>query len=674
MGNQKTTPHIQTLQNYAVLLLKETGAFTYHSFNVTRAFLPLTRLLASDEDISTDELSDILDKIFQTLYRHPVTRHGKSVTKFLRDKCVIPNENTTEKLIRYVVEQVILRSPVQVPEVIVNEFWTFFDELFSEPELKGLVELNLDIFRIILRCYEPLIVEIINILKETKRLNQSILKDLVKRVRIIRSDLVIIRRQIRALRYIKPFFQTDPKDFKTQARIVADMVSEFGPFFIKLAQVAAANADFLPEEIAKELLVFQEDVPPMSPAEVFAAFEECFGKKPHECYFDFDVNAPLKSGSIGSVYRAKKPVIKNGREVLVPVIIKIGRHGLDREFLMGKTVLGVAIISSHYWAPHSKLAPFLEAMQQQADEFVKGFQRELNFKQEAENQKRFAERSRKSHLWSVPDVHVATERIIEMEDIENASNISQAINRVPERARARTARQMASRFLYTILTHILVHQEFHGDLHPGNVLIRPDGEMFFIDWGNCVDLKGKWKPLWDYLFGALSADVELLATALINISSDPEHNRKREAEIRQTLAQTLEKKNIAPLTRNFLIQLRFEGMDGLHRRLQVVLHLMSNTQHLGLVVQSEYLHLCRSIAAIVGTYAQLYKGMPRFQMPVDFIMTLTQFPAALLLDRIADKRSAHYIRILHRLSFLPLFKKSPAPQYIRGMQRAAIAK
>ena len=304
MGTQKTTPHIQSLQNYAILLLKETGSFTYHSFNVTRAFLPLTRLLASDEDITVEQLSGILDKIFASLYLHPVTRHSRSVTKFLRDKNVIPNEHTTEKLIRYVVEQVILRSPVQVPEVIVNEFWIFFGELFSEPDLKGLVELNLDIFRIILRCYEPLIVDIINILKETKRLNQSIAQDLVKRVAVIRSDLVIIRRQIRALRYIKPFFATDPKDFKTQAKIVSDMVREFGPFFIKLAQVAAANADFLPEEIAKELVVFQEDVPPMSPAEVFSAFEECFGKKPYECYFDFDVNAPLKSGSIGSVYLA----------------------------------------------------------------------------------------------------------------------------------------------------------------------------------------------------------------------------------------------------------------------------------------------------------------------------------------------------------------------------------
>ena len=33
-------------------------------------------------------------------------------------------------------------------------------------------------------------------------------------------------------------FQADPKDFAAQAKIVAQMVREFGPFFIKMAQVA----------------------------------------------------------------------------------------------------------------------------------------------------------------------------------------------------------------------------------------------------------------------------------------------------------------------------------------------------------------------------------------------------------------------------------------------------
>ncbi len=663
MGTKTKRSHIQLLQDQIGHFLKETGSYTYHSFNVTRTFFPLAKLLANRDNVTVEQLSAVIDKIFEALYAHPITRQGKTITRFLRNKNIIPNEKSTEKLIRYVIEQIILRSPVKVPEIVVNEFWAFFDDLFSEPELKGLVELNLDIIRMILRCYEPLMVEIINLLKETKRMNKSLLQDLRKRLGVIRGDLAIIRRQIRALRYIKPFFQADPKDFKTQAQIVAKMVREFGPFFIKMAQVAAANSDFLPEEIAQELLVFQEDVPPMPAAEVISAFEECFGKKPYECYFEFDIEKPLKSGSIGSVYLAKKPILQNGREILVPVIIKICRSGLDREFLMGRTVLGVAIISSHYWAPHSKLAPFLEALQQQADEFVKGFQREINFEQEAANQKRFEERSKESLIWNVPKVYFASKRIIEMEYIENAVNIAKVLNYVPDKKRTQYARHIASRFLYTILLHALVYREFHGDLHPGNVLFNSNGEMYFVDWGNCVDLEGKWKPLWDYISGAMLADVELLTAALIKISSNPEQNQKRYEEIKSTLERTLNKKNITPLTRNFIFQLKREGLQGIHRRLQVVLQLMSNTQHLGLVVKSEYLHLSRSIGAIIGTYLQLYKDIPKFYLFFDSIKTLTQFPVSLVLDRVADNRSPQYIQLLHRIPLLPNLIK-PAPKYL----------
>jgi len=664
MGRRKAFSHLQVLQDHLFLIIKETGSYTYHSFNVTRAMIPLIRTLASDTALTVEELDKALDQLFDSLYLHPLTRHSRSVTRYMRRTNLMPNEKTTEKLIRYVVDQITLRSPIEVPEVVVQEFWAFFDELFSEPELKGLVELNLDVCRIVLRCYQPLLVEIVNLLKDTKRKNKAFFKDIGQRVQVIRGDLKIIRRQIRAIRYIKPFFQTDPKDFASQAEIIAKMVREFGPFFIKMAQVAAANADFLPDEIARELLVFQEDVQPMTAAEVYAAFEECYGKKPHECYFDFDVAAPIKSGSIGSVYLAKKPVVENGQEFLKPVIVKIARKGLDREFLLGKTVLSIAIISTHYWAPHSKLAPFLEAMQQQAEEFAKGFQQELDFEREAKNQQRFAERSRNSMFWNVPEIFSCTKRIIEMEYIESAGSIHQVINAVPEKHRPKLARQTASRFLYTLLYHVFVYQEFHGDLHPGNVLINTQGEMFFIDWGNCVDLQGKWKPLWDYAAGALFADVDLLATALINISSDPERNQRRKSEIKCILSQTLQKKNVNPLTpRNFLFQLYAEGADGLHRRLQVVLHLMSNTQHLGLVVKNEYLHLSRSMAALAGTYLHLYSGLPRMILVFDLVKTVAKFPPALMVDRMVDKRTANYLRLFQKLNALPMFRKA-APRHL----------
>ena len=161
------------------------------------------------------------------------------------------------------------------------------------------------------------------------------------------------------------------------------MVREFGPFFIKMAQVAAATADFLPDEIARELKVFQEDAPPMSADEARQAIIDSFGQAPEERYFGFDAARPLKSGSIGSVYLARMPMTVDGIERLVPVIVKVGRHNLDREFLMGKTSIGLMLLSSQYWAPHGKLTPFLKAMTTQIDGFIEGFRAELQFERDA---------------------------------------------------------------------------------------------------------------------------------------------------------------------------------------------------------------------------------------------------------------------------------------------------
>ncbi|MGH8630539.1 MAG: AarF/UbiB family protein, partial [Burkholderiales bacterium] len=567
-------------------LLRELGALTTSTYKASKGFVPLVRLLASEQDVTREELTAVVDKAFAGLYRHPLLRQTERLTAYLRSKRLIPNEQSTEELIRFVVEQITARSPVPVPEALVQEFWQFFNELFSSPDLKGLGELTLDMVRLVIRTYEPQLVEIVNLLKAGRRFNQWQLQEILRRAAMIRNDAIIVRRQIRAIRYIKPFFQADPRDFKGQAQIVAAMVGEFGPFFIKMAQAAAASADFLPEEIARELAVFHEDVPAMSEDEVNAAFFECYGKPAHKLFMEFDPAKPVKSGSIGSVYFAKKPFMEDGREVLRPVVIKVGRHNIDREFVIGKLVLGLAIMSSQYWAPHTKLAPFLRAMQEQVDEFVAGFVEELDFEKEALNHQRFYERSLKSTMWRVPAIYHHTRRIIEMEYLADASGLTRALQRMPRLERRRFQREVSERLLYTILYHVIVHGEMHGDLHPGNIMIGSDGALHLIDWGNVVPLDGKWDAVWDYLAGAIIADTELLADALVRVSTQPEADAQRRAEIKTMLDETLVKKGVTPLTRsNFIFELRRGGVDGLYRRGQAILHLMSNTQHTGVVLK-----------------------------------------------------------------------------------------
>lgn len=620
-------------------LAKQTAQLPGSTARVATAFVPLTRLLGGETHITGAQFSRELDRIFDALYEHPLTEQTRRITTYLRSRNVLPNEGSTESLIRYVVNESVSRSPIPVPQQIIDEFWTFFHELMSDPELRGLADLGLDITRLLLKTYEPLLVEVINELKDIFYTNQNRMDALLRRVQVVRGDLQIIRRQIKALRYIRPFFQADPKDYRAQAQIVAQMVREFGPFFIKMAQVAAATADFLPEEIARELAVFQEDVPPMSAQEARNALLDSFGRPPEEIYFGFDAERPLKSGSIGSVYLAKKPVMINNVEHLVPVIIKIGRHNLDREFLMGKASIGLMLVSSQYWAPHGKLTPFLKAMTEQIDGFIEGFRGELQFEREAQVQANFSRRAHNSQIWRVPEVYQATERVIEMEYVEGAVNISRAVQHFKPRDPIAYRRDLAKKFLFTILSQIFVFQEVHGDLHPGNVMVDKDSRLHLIDWGNTIPLAGKMLPVLNYLKGALMANPDMLTDSLIAICTDPEAARARRAEVREALVRTLDKKNIKPLSYDFAWMLYQEGPEGWLKRANTLMHLMSNTQQLGLVVRGEYLHLSRSLVAMVATLGSLYDGVPRYRALADILIAVNSFPARLLQDFLRSKKT-----------------------------------
>ena len=626
-------------------ILRELGSLTVQTYQVSRAFAPLVKLLAHEKDITQEELAQAVDTAFAGLYAHPITRSAERITVYLRQRQLIPNEQSTEELIRFVIDQLVQRSPVAVPDGLVQEFWNFFDELLSSNELKGLGELTLDIVRLVLRTYEPLLVEVVNLLKAGRRFNQHQLQELMRRAQMVREDAGILRRQVQAIRYIRPFFLADPKDFHTQARIVALMVREFGPFFVKMAQTAAANADFLPDEIARELAVFHEDVPPMSEAEVNQAFLECFGQPPTERYIGFDASKRVRSGSIGSVYVAKKPFAENGVEVLRPVVIKVGRHNIDREFVIGKLVIGLAILSSQYWAPHSKLAPFLRAFQEQVDEFVAGFTQELDFDAEARNQERFRQRSLGGRTWRVPALYSSSRRILEMEYLSEAKSLMPALRQLPAAERRRFQREVSECLLYTLLSHIFVYDEMHGDLHPGNIMVGSNRSLYLIDWGNTVRLDGKWAVMWRYLTGAILGDPELLTEALIEISTQPDLHRGRRQAIRLALKDTLRKKKVSTLSKqNFVGELCKGGIEGLRLRGRAVLHLMSNTQQAGIVLRRDYLHLSRALIAAVGSFSSLYEETPKTLLLRDLAEGMLRIPVRYARERVGAELTALQVR------------------------------
>ncbi len=619
---------LPAIKGQTVRLVRSTGDFTVGVAKIYRSLLPLIELINRRGDITEQELHLALDELFLALQAHPVTLQLRTLTTRMRSGNLLPNEESTENLIRFLVDQVSARSIVPIPPQLTDEFWKFFNELMSEPELRGLGEVSLDVLRIVISAYEPLIAQAINQVKDLRQVNDKRMREILGNTRVIRQDLVIFRRQIGALRYIREFFATDPNDFKAQAEVVAQMVREFGPFFIKMAQVAAASSDFLPEEITEALAVFQEDVEPMTADEVEQAFVECYGALPTERYFGFDAANPIKSGSIASVYLAQKPMTdRKGNQVLTPVVVKVGRHNLEREFLIGKTVIKLAILSSQYWAPHSKLSPFLSSWLGQVDVFVEGFREELDFESEARNQARFATRAGHSDLWHVPSVYHGTRRIIEMEFVDQAASINNAFVERSGRKATRARRKVGRAFLHTVISHLFIYQEFHGDLHPGNILVANRDRLYLIDWGNTVDISTIWKPALNYLQAVLAGDGDAIIEALVELGTDRAKMDASRAELAKHVSQLLADADVEPLGYDFLLTLYNEGQEGLVKRLELAINLATALSRQGIVVRSDYMHLTRSLTAMVGSYLGIYRGLSRVVLVQDIVQVLVRFPA-----------------------------------------------
>jgi ubiquinone biosynthesis protein len=657
----KLEEFLPALKDQTFRLARSTSDFTVGVAKVYRSLLPMVELINRRGPITEPELHAALDEIFLALQQHPLTLQLRNLTTRMRSGNLLPNEESTENLIRFLVEQVTARSIVPIPAPVTEEFWKFFNELMSEPELRGLGEVSLDVLRIFLTAYEPLIAQVINQVKDLRSVNDKRMREILGNTRVVRDDLVIFRRQIGALRYIREFFATDPEDFKAQAEIVAQMVREFGPFFIKMAQVAAASSDFLPDEITEALAVFQEDVEPMRADEVEQAFMECYGELPTERYYGFDASKPLKSGSIASVYLAQKPLVnKKGRQLLTPVVVKVGRHNLEREFLIGKTVIKLAILSSQYWAPHSKLSPFLSSWLDQVDVFVEGFRQELDFESEARNQARFAQRASLSSGWHVPGVYHGTRRIIEMEFVDSAASLNSAFPERGKRKVARAQRRIGRAFLHTVISHLFIYQEFHGDLHPGNILVANQEELYLIDWGNTVDISTIWKPALKYLQAVLSGDAEAITDTIIELGTDGDKLAASRKDLYKVVNETLTEAGIKPLGYDFLLTLYSEGQPGLVKRAELALNLATALSRQGIVMRSDYLHLTRSMTAMIGSYLGIYRGLSHVVLIQDIVQVLVKFPALEGMRQVSGyrKKVLRQIRLDTPRRFIPSLGKA----------------
>jgi ubiquinone biosynthesis protein len=252
------------------------------------------------------------------------------------------------------------------------------------------------------------------------------------------------------------------------ARALRLTLEDCGGMFVKFGQVAAGRDDILPPAVTHELGKLRTAVKPLPISGVQQVMAAELGAQYLDIFESFD-ETPLAAASIGVTHRAR---LKDGQRV----IVKIQRPQIADAVQRDGRVLMWGARQLERSAEQARQLGIVDL----AAELVGGLKEELDFTKEAANNAAMS-RHRPVEGIRFPDVdrELTTQQVLVMEEVmgEPISDVK-AVDATGE-----PREELADRLLKAFLDQILQDGVYHADPHPGNVLIDPAGELWFIDFG-----------------------------------------------------------------------------------------------------------------------------------------------------------------------------------------------
>ena len=275
-------------------------------------------------------------------------------------------------------------------------------------------------------------------------------------------------RPIRFLLYLLPWNWL-PRDRAPRGVRIRNALEELGPIFVKFGQILSTRRDLLPDDIADELALLQDRVPPFPGAEARAIIERELGRPVAELFAEFD-ETPLASASIAQVHTA---TLHGGDRVVVKVLRPRIERVIRRDLSLLYYVAGLA---ERYWREGRRLRP-VEVVR----EFETTLLDELDLLREAANASQLRRNFQDSPDLYVPEVYwpLCRRNVMVIERIEGIpiSDIDTL------RARGIDLKQLAARGVEIFFTQVFRHNFFHADMHPGNIFVEDSGRYIAVDFG-----------------------------------------------------------------------------------------------------------------------------------------------------------------------------------------------
>ena len=245
-------------------------------------------------------------------------------------------------------------------------------------------------------------------------------------------------------------------------------IEEMGPVHIKFGQMLSNRKDILPEEFIIELQKLQDNVE-VEKIDVRKKLDLELGIDVNDYFSEIEEN-PMASASIGQVFRAK---LKTGEKVVIKIQRENIRPVVEADLGIMKNL---AKTLEKYYDVLKRMS-----ISEIVESFEKMLNEELSLNNELNNMLRFTNNFKNDSRIHVPVVYktLSNDRILTMEMIEGFK-ITDAENIIKIGIETK---KVARTGLDLYLTQFLKHGFFHADPHPGNIFIKENGQIVFIDFG-----------------------------------------------------------------------------------------------------------------------------------------------------------------------------------------------
>ncbi len=275
-------------------------------------------------------------------------------------------------------------------------------------------------------------------------------------------------------------------------------LTALGPAYIKFGQVLSTRPDVVGDDLAVQLRVLQDKLPPFDVAVAKREVEKELGQPVDTIFSDF--SAPVAAASIAQVHKATL------RETGEAVAVKVLRPGIEAAFRKDVDAFYFAAGMVDFFAPGARRLKPLDVIEH-FDGVVRG---ELDLRLESASASEFAANTADDAGFRLPDIkwdHSAR-RVMTM---SWADGVSMGDNDAID-ALGVDRVELSERVLQLFLNHALRDGFFHADMHQGNLKVAANGDIIAYDFGIMGHIDEYTRRVYaEILFGFIRKDYKRVA-------------------------------------------------------------------------------------------------------------------------------------------------------------------